>query len=241
MEQHQDVVLQERVGPGAAGDAWCTGGERVGRTETQHGEERRHHEHDDQRPSDEDVVGARAEPPGNRSGEPREDQCPQQDRTFERRPHGGDVVERGGVGRAHLLHIGEREVPGDQRPLHHHHGEHDAGECQPRVDRPLLEQLSVVLADAVEHRERAEHRRSQHQQQSGSTQRRVDARCEQHHAAESSGQPACSASATRSSLTATYSSECLTSTRSPSSVPPSITPCTTTGMHSLKMPPGSPS
>ena len=223
------------VMPGAPGANGSAG------TEAEQREERQHHEHHDQRPPDEHIVGALAEPPGDRCGETGEGQHPQQDRALERRPHRSDVVERRGVSRPDLLDIGEREVAGDQRSLHHHHGQHDAAECDPGVERALLEQLAVALADAVEHCEGAEHRRCQHDEQTGSAERRVDACSEQHQASEASGQPADSASATRSSLTATYSSECFTSTRSPSRVPSSITPCTTTGMHSLKMPPGSPS
>ena len=240
MEQHQDVVLQERVRTGTARDPRRPGGERVGGAEAQHREERRHDEHHDQRPADEDVVGALAEPPGDRGREPRQDQRPQQDRSLEGRPHRGDVVQHRRVGRADLLDVGEREVAGDQCPLHHDDREHDAAERDPGVDRALLEQPAVALADAVEHGECTEHRRREHQEQAGASERGVDARRE-HHDVGASGQPAASASATRSSLTATYSSECLTSTRSPSRVPFSITPCTTTGMHSLKMPPGSPS
>ena len=241
MEQHQDVVLQQRVGARATGDAGGARSERVGRTEAQQREERQHDEHDDQRPTDEHVVGAFAEPPGDCCGEPGEGQHPQQDRTLERRPHRGEVVQGRGVGGTDLLHVEQREVTRDQRSLHHHHGQHDAAECDPGVERALPEQLAVALADAVEHRQRAEHRRGQHHEQTGSAKCRVDACSEQHQASAASGQPADSASATRSSLTATYSSECFTSTRSPSRVPSSITPWTTTGMHSLKMPPGSPS
>ena len=80
VEQHQDVVLQQRVRAGARGHPDRTRGERVGGTEAEHGEERQHHEHHDQRPTHEDIVGPFAESPRDRSGEARQRQHPQQDR-----------------------------------------------------------------------------------------------------------------------------------------------------------------
>ncbi len=228
-------------GPGPLVTPGGARSERIGRTEAEHREERRDHEHHDERPAHEDIVGAVTEPPRHGGGEHAQGERPEQDRPFERRPHGGDVVQRRRVGRADLLDVRHREVAGDQRPLHHDHREHDAPERHEGVHRAPLEQPLVLRANAVEHGERPEHARREHEQESGSAECRVDAGGDEHHGAAGSGQPAASASATRSSFTATYSSECFTSTRSPWSSPFSITPCTTTGMHSLKMPPGSPS
>ena len=165
-----------------------------------------------------DVVHAVAETPGDRCGVAAEHERPQQDRALESRPHGGDVVEQRRVGRSDLLDVGHREVAGDQRALHHDHREHDPAERDEGVHRALSEQALVAAADAVEDRQRAEHARREHQQQSRSAQRRVHARGDQHHGVVVV-QPACSASSTRSSFTATYSSECLTSTRSPDNSP----------------------
>ncbi len=59
MEQHQDVVLQQRVGatPVERDRHDRARLERVGGTEADEGEERTHHEHHDQRPGDQRVVG----------------------------------------------------------------------------------------------------------------------------------------------------------------------------------------
>ena len=78
VEQHQRVVLQQRVRSGTveADRHLGTGRERVGRTERDQSEERRHDEHHDQRPADEHVVESLAEPPRDRRREPRQDRRP---------------------------------------------------------------------------------------------------------------------------------------------------------------------
>ena len=51
---------------------------------------------------------------------------PQQDRALERRPHRGDVEERGRAAAAVVVDELHGEVAGDQRPLHGDHGHHRA-------------------------------------------------------------------------------------------------------------------
>ena len=112
MEQHEDVVLEQRVGPWAveAGRHGGSGRERVGGTEGDQREEGADDEHHDQRPPDEVVVEAPTEAPGDGRRESGEHDHPQQDRALERAPHGGDVVERRRGRRPDLLDVGEREV-----------------------------------------------------------------------------------------------------------------------------------
>ena len=79
------------------------------------------------------------------------------------------------------------------------------------------------------------------------TEQRRDDADEEESAPDRAAQPACcehawaSASFTRSAFFAMYSFECLTSMRFAWKVSPTRRPCATTGMHSWKMPPGSPS
>ena len=56
VEQHEDVVLQQRVRARARRTIGIAGGERVGRAEAEQGEERHHDEHHDERPADERVA-----------------------------------------------------------------------------------------------------------------------------------------------------------------------------------------
>ena len=81
---------------------------------------------------------------------------PQQDRALERRPHGGDVVERRRRRRADLLDVGQREVAGDQRPLHHDDREHGARRrtarrsAAPCAARRSPRRIAVDRADRAE-------------------------------------------------------------------------------------------
>ena len=236
VEQDQDVVLQQRVGAGPVepgGDRWAVG-ERVGRAEAQQGEERQHDEHHGEGPADEWVPGAAPEAPADGSGEAGQDDDPQQDRPLEGRPHRGHVVERRRGAGADLLDVGQREVAGDQRPLHHDHGQHGAAEAQVGVDRRHAQDAPLAPPHAVDRGQRAERGAGQGQHQPGPPERAVQAGGE--HVVASAG-----ASSRRSAFSASYSLECLTSTRSPSNVPATSSPCTTTGWHSSKIPPGWPS
>ena len=232
VEQHQDVVLQQRVGTGSVGhrDGAL---ERIGRPEAQQGEEGHDDEHHDERPADERVLGAPPEAPPDGCGEAGEDHDPQQDRALEGRPHGGDVVEQRGAVRTDLLDVRQREVAGDQCPLHHHDRQHGAGDAQPGVTRRQAKEAAVTAVDAVDRGHRAERRRRQRQHQAGPADGAVQAGGE--HVSDSAG-----AWSRRSAFSASYSLECLTSTRSPRNVSSTSSPWTTTGWHSSKIPPGCP-
>ena len=210
--------------------------ERVGRAEAEQGEERHDDEHHDEGPADERVLGAAAEAPPDGGGEPGQDDDPQQDRPLERRPHRGDVVQRRRRRRPDLLDVGQREVAGDQRPLHHHDRQHGAGHADPRVAGRHAQDPLVAAAHAVDRGHRPERRRGQRQHQPGPAERPVQAGGE--HVVDSAAAWSVSS---RSAFSASYSLECLTSTRSPSNVPPTSSPWTTTGWHSSKIPPGWPS
>ena len=77
VEQHEDVVLQQRVGARVRRAAGTTADvERIGRAEAEQGEERHDDEHHDERPADERVVGAAPEAPPDGGREPGEDRRP---------------------------------------------------------------------------------------------------------------------------------------------------------------------
>ncbi len=241
MEEHEHVVLQQRIGARAVEPDrhHRPGRERVRGPEADQREEPAHDEHHDERPTDELVAGARTEAPCDRRGEAGEHQQPHQDRALERAPHRRHVVDARGRRRADLLDVGERVVARLERALHRDGGQERAGEDQPGVDGRLTQPDAIAAVDGEGGRQRPDDRRAEHDEQPGVAERTVDG--DGDHAEQSAARS--SASSRRSSLTATYSSECRTSTRSPRNVAAesSKRPCTTTGRHSLKMPPGSPS
>ena len=176
VEQHEDVVLEQRVRARPVENTGRAVLERRRGSEADQREERGDDEHHDERPADKRIVGAPPEAPGDCRRVSRDHDRPQQDRPFERAPHRGHVVERWRGGRPDLLHVREREVPGDQRPLHHHDREHRAGQPEPRVPRRESQCARVAGADRERRRQCAERHRGQHQHQPGVAEREVEAR-----------------------------------------------------------------
>ena len=116
---HEDVFLQQRIGPGAIKARWWVErAERIGRTNHQEKEEHRHHKHGDHGPAHQRVINTVAEAAGDQGHEAGQHQHPQQDRSFQCRPQRGHIEgERCGRG-AVLGHERHREVIGQQGVLH---------------------------------------------------------------------------------------------------------------------------
>ncbi len=89
------------------------------------------------------------------------------------------------LSRPDLLDVGQREVAGDQRPLHHHDRQHGAGDAQPGVTRRQAQEAAVTAADAVDRGHRPERRRRQRQHQPGPAEGAVQAGGE--HVSDSAG------------------------------------------------------
>ena len=173
MEQHQDVVLQQRVGSGTTRDAERSGPERIGRAEREHEEEHAHDEHHHERPGDQRVLKTTTEAPGDHERVADEDQQPQQDAAFECAPDGRDVEQKRRAGRTHLLHVLQREVARDERPFHHGEGA-DAGDRHAeRVTLGALQQPAVMRADAIHGGQRAEGGAHQADDEDGVSERAV--------------------------------------------------------------------
>lgn len=96
MEQHQDVVLQQRVRARPVVDTRRPRGERVGRPETEDEKENQHDADDSDRPGNQFIVETPAVTPGDECRRQGERKDPQENRTFERAPHRGEVVESRG-------------------------------------------------------------------------------------------------------------------------------------------------
>ena len=174
-----------------------------------------------------------AHPERDGAGVAGEDHDPHQDRSLERAPHGGEVVERRRRPAPHLLHVGEREVACDHRMLHRGERPRRGNDEENGEARDQLRDVLVTSASSGDRGERTEQRRDDADEEESAPDRAAQPACCEHAWA--------SASFTRSAFFAMYSFECLTSMRFAWKVSPTRRPCATTGMHSWKMPPGSPS
>ena len=85
-----------------------------------------------------------------------EHQPPQQDRSLEGGPHRGHVEQGRGAGGAVLGDVGEREVAGDERPLHGERGQQRAAQGEERVRAAGADQRDALAAQADGHRHGAD-------------------------------------------------------------------------------------
>ena len=119
VEGHEDVVLEQGVGAGAV----VAGGrveadEGRGRAGHEGEEEGGHGEQHQQGPAHGRVGASAAEPQRHRGGESAQHQGPQQDRSLQGPPQGGEVEDGGGGRGAVVGHVLHREVAGDESPFH---------------------------------------------------------------------------------------------------------------------------
>ena len=223
VEQHEHVVLQQLVRAPSVLDERRRGGEGVRGEERQRVEERADREQHDHRPGDERIGAAGAVAERDRSRVAAEHEDPQQQRTLERAPQCGEVVQRRCGAGADLLDVLQREVPRDERPFHRRERQDTGERHHPCVPVAGGEHSSVAAAEAEHEHDGAEHRCRQADEERGNADRSVQACCK--HAA-------LSAWSMRSALSSSYSFECFTSTLVPSKRPSRKRPATTTGMHS---------
>ena len=135
MDQDQGVVLEQRVGPGAAGgDGSDHVPERVGRAQHEAEEEGGHHVDHQGRPGHQLLPGPPAEPPDHGGGVAAENHPPQQDRPGQGRPQPGDGVEPRRVTAVVVGHVAEGEVVGEEGVLHGRHRDDPAQEDERGVD-----------------------------------------------------------------------------------------------------------
>ena len=145
VERHQRVVLQQRVGPLAVGwDRAGDEGERVRGHGHEHEEEERDDEADDQRPPHHRILDAPAEPVRDERQVAGEEQDPQQDRALERGPQAGDREEEGCGARVVVGHVLDREVVGDERPLHRPDRDQRAEHHDVHADATLAQRRRVA-------------------------------------------------------------------------------------------------
>ena len=174
VDHHQRVVLEERVGAGTARrDGAAHPPERVGRAGQQQEEEGRDGEEHHERPGHERVLHAAPEPQEGGHEVEGEDDRPEEDRALERAPQAGHVVERRRGRGAVVGDEGQREVAGDQRPLHGRHGQHRAGQHQPDVDGARAHEAAAVLHDAEHQRDPTEDGGGQAERDAGHAERAV--------------------------------------------------------------------
>ena len=102
-----------------------------------------------------------------------EDERPQEDRALERAHRRGHVVERRRGPRAVVGDEGQREVAGDQRPLHGDHGQRRAGQHEPDVDGARAHEAAAVLHDAEHQRDPTEDGGGQAERDAGHAERAV--------------------------------------------------------------------
>ncbi len=187
MEQDEHMVLQQGVGPPAAhvevgrGEPLAEG---VGGAEGEEEEEGSDDEHDHRRPGDEGVVEAGPITADDDGGVDGQEEQPQQDAALQRAPQGGEVEQRGGVGGAHLLHIGDAPVACDQGPLHDDHRHHRTGEGDPHVGLDRAHQAAIAQHGGGGERPRTERRGGEPDDQRRVAEKAVQSFCE--HAAASS-------------------------------------------------------
>ena len=149
MKRHQDVVLQQRVGPRpVVADGHLEALERVRRPNEQHEEEQHDHEHGEQRPAKQRVVDTVAELHHRGDHVAVEDERPQDDRALERRPQGREIEQRRRSARAVLGNEGHAEVTRDERTFHDHERSERAGKREPRIPAPDPHQLGSTLDEA---------------------------------------------------------------------------------------------
>jgi hypothetical protein len=171
VERHEHVVLQQRVGPPPVGEPGrrVEAPERVGRRQQQEEEERGDAEQHQQGPPDERVGQPVAEPPDDGHDEAGQHQRPQQDRALERRPQRREVEQRRRAVRAHVGDVGDREVAGDERPLHGPERHDRAQQAQQRVGPADEQQVRLALAQGDGQRDHAAERGGQAEDDPGGT------------------------------------------------------------------------
>ncbi len=133
VDQHQRVVLQQRVGTGAVQRDGADRAEGVGRTDEQAEEEDRHHQDAERGPRHDRVVAAAAEPPHHRRPEAGQHKGPEEDRPLEPAPQRRDRVNRRRGQAVVLGHVPEGEVRGQQGPLHGQEGHDGTAQHHPDV------------------------------------------------------------------------------------------------------------
>ena len=215
MEHDEQVVLQQRVRARSIEYARRSHHERVGGTKRQQEEVREHRQQHRERPADEWLRKSLAHPPRDGSNVSRQHQHPHQDGAFECAPHCSKVVQRRRGIRTDLLHVEQREVPGDHRPLHHRERPNGHGCGQHNETRHQPQRLHITAPRPNCGSERTEECCEKTNEQECSPQLCRQAGYE--HADFS-------ASSSRSAFSASYSLECFTSMRVAKSTPSTILP-----------------
>ena len=223
VEHHQQVILQQRVGPRPIGYPWWADDEGVRWPVRQKKEVRKHDEQHCHCPTDEWFVEPFAHPPHGRCYIPRQDQHPHQNRTLEGAPHGRKVVQSRRGRRTNFLHIQQRKVARNHRPFHDGECSECHERCQCDETRHQTQRSWVVAACSYGRGKRTKECGQKPSQQYCPTEMGSGI-CYEH--------AALSDSSIRSAFSASYSLECFTSIRVAIKVPLTTRPCATTGIHS---------
>ena len=176
MERHEDVFLQQRVGPRTVKPRrWVERPERIGRADNQEEKEHCHHEHRHHGPAHQRVVDAVAEPAGDKRHETGQDENPQQDRPFQGRPQRGHVERERGRSGTVLGHERHREVVGQQGVFHGPHRQHRTSHHPTHTPLTDPQIPGVVGVDPHQHRQHAPQRSHKAERHPGASQRQAHA------------------------------------------------------------------
>ncbi len=174
VEGHERMVLQQRIRARAVGRKRpAEGVEGIGRTDHQDEEEGDHDVADQGRPADQGIAPTVAVLVDHGRDVAGQDQGPEDDGALEGRPHPGDLEQQRRCPPAVGGDVLEREVVGEQAPLHGEGGEEGTGEDEPGVAPTGPQQVGPALHQPESQGDDADDRRHQAEDDGALADRRV--------------------------------------------------------------------